>query len=135
MSAGQTIVLHGLSSRQKAESLVNAAPSGSVMNIRPPSRTSDQNAKLWAMLSDVSRAMPGGRRLTPDVWKAVFMNACGHAVQFETGLSGEPFPIGFRSSRLSKAQMSELIEFILAWGSENGVQWSDDRTKEEREAA
>ena len=133
MSAGQTIILHGLSSRQKAENLVNAAPSGSVMHIRPPTRSNEQNAKFWAMLSDVSRSMPQGRRLTPDVWKAVFMNACGHAVQFETGLSGEPFPVGFRSSRLSKAQMSELIEFMLAWGSENGVEWTEP--KEARDAA
>lgn len=125
MSVGQTIILHGLSSRQKAENIVNAAPSGSVMTVKPPTRSLDQNAKMWALLSDVSRACPQGRRLTPDVWKAVFLHACGHAVQFEHGLSGEPFPVGFRSSRLSKAQMSELIEFILAWGTENGVEWSD----------
>lgn len=125
MSAGQTIILTGLASRQKAENIINAAPSGSVVKVKPPARTSEQNDKMWAMLSDVSRSMPQGRRLTPDVWKAVFMNACGHAVQFETGLAGEPFPVGFRSSRLSKAQMSELIEFILAWGTENGVEWSD----------
>ena len=135
MSTGQTVILYGLSSRQKAESLVNAAPSGSVMTIKPPARTREQNDKLWAMLSDVSRSMPQGRRLTPDIWKAIFMNACGHAVQFEHGLSGEPFPVGFRSSRLSKAQMSELIEFILAWGTENGVEWTDPDTKEARAAA
>ncbi len=126
MSAGQTIILTGLSSRQKAESLVNAAPFGSVMNIKPATRTNEQNSLMWALLSDVSRSMPQGRRLTPDIWKAVFMNACGHAVQFETGLAGEPFPVGFRSSRLTKAQMTELIEFILSWGSENGVQWTKE---------
>lgn len=122
---GQTIRLTSLAARAEAKALINLAPHGAVVNIREARRTTEQNDKMWAMLSDVSRAMPGGRRLTPDVWKAVFMNACGHAVQFETGLSGEPFPIGFRSSRLSKAQMSELIEFILAWGTEAGVQWSD----------
>jgi hypothetical protein len=127
VSAGQTIILDGPRSRQEAKRLVDLAPLGAVLNVREAKRTLEQNDKLWAMLSDVSRAMPGGRRLTADVWKAVFMNACGHAVQFETGLSGEPFPIGFRSSRLSKSQMSELIEFILAWGTENGVQWSNER--------
>jgi hypothetical protein len=125
MSAGQTIILGGDRAMSAAMRVLLHAPPGSVMTVKPPTRTTEQNAKLWACLSDVSRAMPGGRRLTADVWKAVFMNACGHAVQFETGLSGEPFPIGFRSSRLNKAQMSELIEFILAWGSENGVEWSE----------
>ena len=70
--------------------------------------------------------MPEGRRHTPEVWKALFMNACGHDVQFETGLNGSPFPVGFRSSRLSKGQMSELIEFIYAKGAEWGVEWSDE---------
>lgn len=129
--SGQTVILRGPSQRQLAHNLVEQAPMDSVLNIREATRTGEQNAMLWALLSDVSRAMPGGRRLTADVWKAVFMNACGHAVQFETGLSGEPFPIGFRSSRLTKAQMSELIEFILSWGTEAGVKWSDP-TQDER---
>lgn len=133
MSAGQTIILGGKRAAEEAVRVIIAAPAGSVLNIRPPRRTVDQNAKLWAMLSDVSRAMPGDRRLSPDVWKAIFMNACGHAVQFEHGLSGEPFPIGFRSSRLSKAQMGELIDFIDAWGTENGVEWTEP--KEAREQA
>lgn len=124
MTTGQTIILTGLSSRQRAENIVNAAPSGSVMTVKPPTRSTEQNARMWAMLSDISRAMPDGRRLTPDVWKAVFMNACGHAVQFETGLSGEPFPVGFRSSRLTKGQMGELMDFMEAFAAERGIRLS-----------
>jgi hypothetical protein len=124
--SGQTVILEGSGSRDVAHRIVSAAPAGSILNVKSPKRTVDQNAKLWAMLSDVSRAQPLGRKHPPETWKALFMNACGYAVQFEMGLSGEPFPIGFRSSRLSKEQMSELIEFILAWGSENAVAWSDE---------
>lgn len=123
---GQTIILYGLNSRVKAESIINAAPSGSVVTVKPPGRTVDQNSKLWAMLSDVSRAKPEGRTHTPEIWKCLFMAACGHEVQFLMGLDGNPFPAGFRSSRLTKEQMSELIEFILAWGTEHGVNWSDE---------
>ena len=88
------------------------------------------NAKMWAMLSDVSRAKPEGRTHTPEVWKALFMSACGHAVQFEQGLDGTPFPVGFRSSRLSKAQMIDLIEFIYAYGSQHGVVWTEPMEEE-----
>jgi hypothetical protein len=119
MSAGQTIILRG--TRTAAHKLVDAAPQGAVMNIRPATRTNEQNALLWTLLSTVSRAMPDGRRHTPDVWKSLFMSACGHAVQFETGLDGQPFPIGFRSSRLTKEQMTDLIEFILAYCAEKGI--------------
>lgn len=124
--SGQTVILEGPRSRALACDLIQRAPMLAVVNIREATRTGEQNAKLWAMLSDVSRAKPMGRRHTPDVWKALFMHACGHAVAFEAGLSGEPFPIGFRSSRLTKRQMSDLIEFIMAWGSEQGVNWSDE---------
>jgi hypothetical protein len=85
-----------------------------------------QNAKLWAMLSDVSRAKPDGRELTPDVWKALFMHSLDHAQRFEMALDGNGMvPVGFRSSRLTKAQMGDLIELIYEYGARHDVQWSE----------
>jgi len=110
-----------------AAQLAFKAPPGAVCNIREATRTGDQNAKMWAMLSDVARSKPEGRRHTADVWKALMMNACGHTVQFEIGLNGEPFPVGFRTSSLSKSQMSDLIEFIYEYGSRHEVKWSDEK--------
>jgi len=77
------------------------------------------------MLSDISRAKPDGRRWTPDTWKAAFMNSTGHQVQFCEGLDNSgPFPLGFRSSRLTVKQMSDLIEVIYEYGSRHGVRWT-----------
>jgi hypothetical protein len=121
----QTVILHGPSQRAFAKALIDRAPIDAVLTIREATRTTDQNAKLWAMLSDLSRAKPEGRTHTPEVWKQLVMHACGHAVQFEIGLNGQPFPTGFRSSRLTKAQMSDLIEWIYAYGEEHGVQWTE----------
>ena len=126
MARGQTIRLATEAQRHLAKRLIDVAPHGAVVNIQEARRTSDQNAKLWAMLSDVSRSKPEGRAHTPEVWKALFMNACGHAVQFETGLSGQPFPVGFRSSNLTKREMIDLIDFIGSYGSAHGVRWSDE---------
>tara|TARA_R100001086_G_scaffold180400_7_gene100212 strand:- start:5037 stop:5426 length:390 start_codon:yes stop_codon:yes gene_type:complete len=92
-------------------------------------RSLDQNAKMWAMLSDVSIAKPEGRRHTPEDWKAIFMNACNWEVQFIEGLDGRPFPSGFRSSRLNKSQMADLITFISAYGDEHGVVWTDPKER------
>lgn len=119
---GQTIRLVGDSQRASAKRLIDVAPSGAVVNIRPATRTNEQNALLWSLLSEVSRAKPDGRTHTPDVWKALFMSACGHAVQFEVGLDDKPFPLGFRSSRLTKEQMTDLIEFILQYCAEKQIQ-------------
>jgi hypothetical protein len=121
---GQTIRLFG--NRSRAHELVNKAPHGAVLNIRPPTRTNEQNAKLWAMLSDLARAKPQGRDYPTDVWKALAMAMCGHTVRFEPALDGNGVvPIGFRSSRLTKDEMGELIEAIYAYGAEHNVEWSE----------
>jgi len=113
--------------RAAARHLVDVAPAGSVMSLSPPKRTLDQNALMWALLSDVSRAKPEGRTLTPDVWKALFLHSLDHAQRFEMALDGKGMvPVGFRSSRLSKEQMSDLIEVIREFGARHDIQWSND---------
>ena len=121
---GQTIIIRGQSQRDLAKRLIDAAPVDAVVTVKEATRNADQNALMWALLSDISRAKPDGRKHTPEVWKALFMSACGHEVQFAQGLDGNPFPVGFRSSRLSVRQMADLITFIQAWGDEHGVKWS-----------
>lgn len=128
--AGQTIILHGNSQREFAKRLIDKAPVGAVLNVKEAKRTTDQNAKMWAMLSDISRAKPEGRQKTTEVWKQLFMHACGHEVQFETGLNGQPFPTGFRSSQMTVTQMADLITFIQQYGDEHGVQWTDPSIEE-----
>lgn len=124
--SGQTVILAGESQRQLAKKLIDVAPHGAVVNVREATRNTDQNSKLWAVLSDISRAKPEGRMMGPELWKAVFMQACGHEVQFLNGLDGLPFPAGFRSSRLTVRQMADLITFIAAYGDQHGVRWSEE---------
>lgn len=125
MANGQTVRLVGPAQRKLAHGLIDRAPDGCVVNIAEPKRSLDQSAKMWAMLSDVARAKPDGRVHTAEVWKQLMMAACGHEVQFLMGLDGNPFPAGFKSSRLSKAQMADLISFIAAYGDEKGIRWSE----------
>lgn len=122
----QTIILRGPSQRAIAKRLIDMAPADGVVRISEPKRNEDQNAKMWAMLSDVARARPEGRRWTPETWKAAFMHSLGHQIQFAEGLDGSgPFPVGFRSSRLTVRQMADLITCIAEYGDRHGVQWSD----------
>lgn len=127
MADGQTIVLTGARARQEAARLIDIAPPGAIVNVRAAKRTNDQNSLMWALLSDISRAKPEGRCHTPEVWKALMMHACGHAVQFEMGLNGQPFPTGFSSSRLTKAEMGDLIDCIQEYGARHDVRWSYER--------
>lgn len=125
----QTIVLHGASSRYEAQALIEIAPIGHVVKISPPTRNNDQNAKMWAMLSDVARAKPEGRHWPPETWKAAFMHSLGHQCQFAEGLDGSgPFPVGFRTSRLTVSQMADLITVIAEYGDRHGVRWTEKET-------
>lgn len=129
--SGQTVILRGRDQRQLAHRLIDAAGDGYVVNVKEPTRNNDQNSRLWAMLSDISRAKPEGRMFTTDLWKSIFMNACGHEVQFISGIDGgTPFPVGFRSSRLTVRQMADLITFIQEYGDRHSVAWSEPHPDE-----
>jgi hypothetical protein len=118
------IALTNSFARNRAMTAVRQAPDGYVAIIEEPKRTIDQNARLWAMLSDVAMSKPQGRMHTPEEWKCIFMSACGWDVAFLPGLDGRFLPYGYRSSKLTKKQMTDLQDFIQAWGDENGVRWS-----------
>ena len=123
----QTVILDSRFRRDQAHRLIDAAPVGAVMTIAPAKRTSDQNNKMWALLSDISRAKPEGRMWPPETWKAAFMHLLGHQVRFADGLDNSgPFPVGFRSSRLTKQQMSDLIEFATEYAVRHGVPLHDE---------
>lgn len=119
--AGHTVILAGDTQRAYARRLIDKAPQGYVVSVQEPKRTNEQNDLFWALLSELSKAKPNGREHTPDTWKLLVMHACGHACQFEIGLNGQPFPVGFRSSKLTRQQMSDLIEWIHAYAAEAGV--------------
>lgn len=124
----QTVRLTGRSQREFAKSLIDKAPANAVVSIKEATRSTEQNDKLWAMLSDISRSKPEGRRWTPEVWKCAMMHSLGHQVQFCEGLDDSgPFPMGFRSSRLTVAQMADLITLALEYGDRHRVKWTNER--------
>lgn len=117
------IIVQSEADRKRAAGWSMKAPAGTRIEFKRTRRSIPQNSLMWAMLSDVSeQATHMGRRYSPDQWKVLFMHACGREVQFLPSLDGTTFiPWGQRSSDLSKDEMSQLIEFIFAWGAERGV--------------
>lgn len=126
MSRAQ-LTLCSKSEREKAMRWIEQAPPGTRVTFKEGKRTVAQNDRMWAMLTDVATQKDHcGRRYTPDQWKVLFMHACGREVQFLPSLDNSTFiPWGQSSSDLSKAEMTALIEFILAWGANNGVEFHD----------
>lgn len=122
----QTVILRSPSQRAFAKQLIDRAPVDAVVKISEATRNNDQNARMWAMLSDISRAKPEGRHWTTEVWKCAFMHALGHQVRFCEGLDNSgPFPMGFSSSKLTVRQMADLITTISEYGDRHKVKWSE----------
>ena len=107
---------------ERALRWISQAPRGTRIEFKPPARSLDQNAKMWAMLTDISRQVDWyGERLSPDDWKAVFTASLRKA-RVVPGLDGTGFVVlGLRTSDMTKDEMSNLIELITAFAAERGV--------------
>jgi hypothetical protein len=122
-----TLILANAAIRDRALRWVATAPVGTRLEFREPQRTVDQNSKLWAMLTDVARQHEHfGQRYEADAWKILFLTALGKELRLAPALDGKGVvALGTSSSKLSKSEMSDLLEFMTAWGAENGIVWSD----------
>jgi hypothetical protein len=121
------ITLWNESDRARARKYIEQAPVGTRVEVKALKRSLPQNDLMWAMLTDIAAQKDhNGRKYTPDQWKVIFLAAIGREVQFIPSLDGKTFiPWGQSSSDLSKSEMRDLIEFIMAWGAENGVTFHD----------
>lgn len=113
--------------RDRAIKWVQGAPDGTRLEFKEPKRTRAQNDRMWAMLTAIAAQKTHcGRHYTADEWKVIFLHALGRETRFVPSLDEKTFlPLGFSSSDLSKAEMSELMELITAWGAEHGVKFGD----------
>lgn len=113
--------------RAKAVRLVNGVSAGSRFELKAPRRSTDQNDKMWAMLTDISNQVEWhGHKLSPDDYKCLFTAGLRKAFVVPD-LEGTGFVmLGLRTSDMSVAEMSDLIELMLAFGAERGVQWTGE---------
>ena len=112
-------------SRRLAEIAVRQAPMGFIVEIKPPTRSLDQNSRLWALLSDVSnQVIWHGRKLSPDEWKIIF-SAAWKKQDVLPGIDGGFVAMGVSTSKMTIKQMIDLQTIIEAFGAERGVKWTE----------
>ena len=98
------------------------------MTVKPPTRSLDQNAKLWACLSDLaSQVVWHGQRLEASEWKDV-MTAALKRQKVVPSLEGGFVVLGSSTSRMGKAELSELIDLIHAFGAQHDVVFHNEAT-------
>ena len=89
-------------------------------------RSLSQNAKLWCCLTDISEQVVWyGQKLSTHDWKNI-LTAGLKGQRSAPGINGGFVVLGQSTSRMTVAEMSELIEMMSAFGTEQGVRWSDE---------
>ena len=95
-----------------------------VVEVKPETRSLAQNARLWAMLTDISKQVDWyGRKLTPEEWKHVF-TASLTKQDVVPGLDGGFVVLGKSTSSMTKGEMSELQELMQAFGAQQSVRFT-----------
>jgi len=96
-----------------------------VLSIKPEKRSLPQNSRMWAMLAEVSRQVDWhGQKLEAGEWKDVFTAALKRQ-KVVPGIDGGFVVLGSSTSKMSKGEMSELMELMAAFGAQRGVEWSE----------
>lgn len=95
-----------------------------------PTRSLEQNSRLWALLHDVSRQVKwpvDGREthLSPEDWKDIFTASSRKGQRVSPGIDGGFVMLGARTSRMTVGEMVDLQTLIEAFGAQNGVVFGD----------
>ena len=125
MSNKQIFFLINPQVKQNAIQAIKIASEDMICEIKKKTRSLEQNAKMWAMLAEVSDQVNWyGNKLTSDEWKDVF-SASLKSQKVVPGIDGGFVVCGQRTSKMTKSEMAELIELMMAFGAERGVKFSD----------
>jgi hypothetical protein len=93
-------------------------------------RTAEQNAKLHAMLMDISRQVEhAGKKWNVLIWKrlctAAWLREIGESAQMIPAIDGNGFDVIYeKTSKLGVKKCASLIEWVQAFGAEHQVRWT-----------
>lgn len=126
----------GEASRQAAKRAIDDAQIGQWAVVQDKTRTLEQNAMLHPLLTDISKQkLWMGERISMLQWKNIMVSghaiATGNPSKITVGIEGEVVNLRESTTAMSTKRFSSLMEYVLAWGAMNGVEWS----KQERIAA
>lgn len=93
-------------------------------------RTDEQSRLMWACLGDIAkqvRWMVDGESvyLDKEDWKYIVSAGLKRHQRLAKGIDGGFVLLGLSTRKLTKPEMSDLLEIIFAFGAEHGVVWSE----------
>ena len=106
---------------------VLSAPEGHIVTLAEPTRNLDQNAAQWPILEAFAQQLDWPingvmSKITADDWKDILTCAFrNEQPRVAMGLSGGMVLLGQRTSKFSKRDFSDWLEFLHAIANERGV--------------
>jgi hypothetical protein len=111
--------------RNVAREMVDNAPDGHILEVRPPKRSLDSNRYYWAVLGDISEQVVPGKAYEPSIWheylRALFLPE--RMVELPDGSIKMLEP---STSELNQSSFSEYVEKVVKWALEHDVRFSDN---------
>lgn len=126
MTKQQFKLVH-IEARRRAIDAVTNAPDGYIVEVKEPTRNLDQNAAQWPILEAFSQQLlwpVNGQmvHMTAEEWKDVLSAAFfNETARLAMGISGGVIMLGMRTSKMTKKQFSEWLEFLHHVAQDRGV--------------
>ena len=120
-------ILAHAEARKRAHMDIDSAPDDWVAEVKPPTRSLEQNSAQWPILEAFSKQLSwpvNGRMesLTADEFKDILTAAFNNeTVRLAAGLNGGVVMLGLRTSKMGKARFSEWLDFLHATAADRGV--------------
>jgi len=120
------VQIKGKADRNLVVTWAGTVPEGTTVEFRAPRRSLDQNALMWSLLQQISKAVDWyGQKLSSEDWKDV-LTASLRRTRVVPGIDAGTFvPLGMRTSQMTKEEISDLLELIYAFGAERGVKFRE----------
>ena len=112
--------------REIAHQMVDAAPDGHTIEIRPTKRSLEQNRYYWSILGDIAEQVVPGKAYEPSVWHQYFKKLFLPDQVVEMPDGGVMLTQS-STSKLTLAAFSEYIDKVVLWGSERNVKFTETR--------
>lgn len=106
------------------------APEGWIVRVEPPTRSGEQNCMLHGQLGDIAKQVDWyGQKFNPLVWKRLttysYLREVRESPLLIPALDHNGMDVIYeKTSQMSVKQMTGLIEWNFAFGSEHNVQWT-----------
>jgi hypothetical protein len=128
MSTREAVIINTPADREKVVRWARGVSDGTIVEFRKSTRSHEQNAKMHAMLGEVSdQVVWYGQKLKVEDWKNMFTASLRKASVVPGIDPGTVVPLGIHTSTMTIDEMSDMIELIYAFGAENNVTFKEPK--------